>query len=144
MGPVVVDVVLHGDVEEQAHVAVGDLVEDLTALLASSNQAGETELTQLMARRGLAGTDQLGEVPNTELASSHQSVDDAKSPRVGEEPESLCEHIGRLLVEKALRKRFLSDLGRVGHETDGSGPNMNINSDVHIFIYRSGLLLRRR
>ena len=58
----VVEVMLHGDVDQQADVDVGDSIEHLAPLLAGFDQAGEPELAELVAGRRLGGANYLSEL----------------------------------------------------------------------------------
>jgi hypothetical protein len=84
----IVEVVFHSDVEEQTHMRVCNAVEDDPSGLPTPDQAGKSELAQLVAGSRFGGADNGCEVADTEFAGFQERVYHPESHRIGEELES--------------------------------------------------------
>lgn len=104
MSSVIMEIVLHGHVEEQSDMAVGDPVEDLTTLFAGPHQTGEPKLAELMAGARLGRLCQQGEVADTKLAPCDQGIDNAHPPWIGQQLEPFSDDLRRVEVEKIVGK----------------------------------------
>lgn len=136
----IVQIVLNGQIEQESHMRIRHSIEDLTSVFPSTDQSGESKLTQLMARGRLAGTNCLSDVADTHFATGDEGVDYPHPTGVGQKLETLREHKGRVVIEKILRSCAMTMVqisGRLAHDTRLGTTYMNINSDIHM-IWRGG------
>src|SRR5690606_13951178 len=85
-----------GHIEEDADVVVGDAVVDRPAISPGSYQAGEAQLTELVAGGGFGGLDGRSQVPDAQFVGFEQGVDHSEPARIRQELEAFGEFHGGL------------------------------------------------
>lgn len=100
------EIVLHGNIEEHSDVTVRDSVEHLSPALGRPHEAGQAELSELMTRCRLRGLNQFGEIADADLARFEQGVHDPESIGIAEKSESSRQCLGVVGIEEGDRARI--------------------------------------
>ncbi len=84
----VVEVVLHGYIEQEPDVRVRHAVEHRSTGLATSHQTDQPELSQLVTGGGLRGLNDGSKIPDTELSGLQECVHHSYPSRISQHLES--------------------------------------------------------